>query len=175
MRIIYPGTNFSTARFATPSNAIDLDFSAALTKESFRRGTLEVIEERTEEDGSELPQFGLTNFDDMLIAKKEVADILRPKLKENGGDVLECTMKSQHGFYIGFRAFNLLSDTPTANIFRLLEFNENPTLCVRQFLSVDFAQWMNKNLDCRGLTFRDAETDGVHKPSTSLLRRSTDI
>ena len=164
MRIIYVHASLRAVRFYFDTGDEHIDVLWAQQRDIIANRKFEAQESRIEEDGSDLPNYGLTEVDQLLIATPDIADQLRGKLRENGGDIVECTITTQFDTYIGFRAFNYLHETPNSNIFRLEESPEDPTPSIQQYVSVDFARWLKANFDCRGLAFRNDETDGRYKP-----------
>ena len=164
MRIIEISGTLSSAFFYLDTDDEYVDVLWAQQPDIIANREFTAKEDRIDDDGSDLPNYGLSESDQLLIATPDIANQLRDKLRENGGDIVECTITTQFGTYVGFRAFNYLHETPNANIFRLEESPEDPTPSIQQYVSVDSARWLKANFDCRGLAFRNDETDGRYKP-----------
>ncbi|MCQ4621501.1 hypothetical protein KBX19_09780 [Corynebacterium sp. CCUG 71335] len=89
---------------------------------------LEAFEVHYDTDGTYLPQFGLTEDFDALVANKDKAPAIRKALTANGAQVAEFTILTQADTYHAFRAFNLHEDAPDAPIFRLATSPDDPHL-----------------------------------------------
>ena len=175
MRVIQMGLNYSTTRFQSLNAPSTAKFTWAKTRDVLENKTFDAFEERIEEDCSDLPHFPITTTYGLLLADEATSKILRPKLCENGGDIAECTIQTQFGTYTGFRAFNLLGQSPESNIFRLAESRDPTEIGVEQYISVSFAKWLKSTVNCGAIVFRDVETDGIYRPQQSLHPRSKDL
>ena len=121
--------------------------------------TFEILEDRKEVDGSDMPQYGLTAALGALVADEEKAPAIREALNQGGAKIAEATFVSQFGTYYGFRAFNLYEETPEAPVFRTRTTPSNPDLWRKQFYTPQFADWLKANFDTRGLSINRVERD----------------
>ena len=132
---------------------------------------LEAFEVHYDSDGTYLPQFGLTEDFHALVADKDNALAIREALMTKGARVAEFTILTQAETYHAFRAFNLYEDAPDAPVFRLANSPDDPDLCMDQYYSADFVEWLKATFDTRGLRINQVERDTRYFRPTS--RKST--
>lgn len=148
-----------TAAFVFDPSISILDLEEAQHFEMIDGKHFDVLESCFDSDGSRYPRYGLTESIGMLIAPADAARAIRDALNQQGARIAECTLTSQFGEYVGFRAFNLYDDAPQAPVFRIRTSPDNPDLWMDQYYTAEFAEWLKANFDTRGTRIRLVDKD----------------
>ena len=150
---------FSTAGFRYDRSFNSIDFAWDYGFDQVNGAKVEAFEDRKADDGSAVPQYGLTESMFALVVQHDNAERIRQRINTGGAQIAEFTITTQFDTYVGFRAFNLHHETPDAPVFRLLDSPSNPTPWRVQFYTPEFTDWLTQNFDTRGIDIEAVDID----------------
>jgi len=97
----------------------NLTYERAVKKANFEGLAREAFEDRVDDDGSALKQYGIGLYYDALYVEAGKEKIIEDELRRTGTDYAVSTVETQLGEYIAFRSFNFCDEIEGASMCRL--------------------------------------------------------
>ena len=88
----------------------NLTYERAVKKANFEGLAREAFEDRVDDDGSALKQYGIGLYYDALYVEAGKEKIIEDELSRTGTDYAVSTVETQLGEYIAFRSFNFCEE-----------------------------------------------------------------
>ena len=135
--------------FQDESNLI---YARAVTRANFEGLTRDAFEDRVDDDGSALKQYGIGLYYDALYVEAGKEKIIEDELRRTGTDYAVSTVETQLGEYIAFRSFNFCDEIEGASMCRLRKDGNPVEPKVLECFSEEFVDFLSKNFDFSSFT-----------------------
>ena len=130
----------------------NLTYERAVKKANFEGLAREAFEDRVDDDGSALKQYGIGLYYDALYVEAGKEKIIEDELSRTGTDYAVSTVETQLGEYIAFRSFNFCDEIEGASMCRLRKDTNPAEPKVSECFSEEFIDFLSKNFDLSAFT-----------------------
>lgn len=130
----------------------NLTYARAVKRANFEGLTREAFEDRVDDDGNALKQYGIGLYYDALYVEAGKEKIIEDELRRTGTDYAVSTVETQLGEYIAFRSFNFCDEIEGASMCRLRKDVNPAEPKVLECFSEEFIDFLSKNFDFSAFT-----------------------